>query len=109
MRIAHVRERHGPAGTPWRLAATLDDGAARWLDLEVARRRLASADSRRAHNNALFRQPLTTLDAHLARGMRIATLEELVQDFVPAEEDDDALLDSADLAFGAPLLRPASM
>jgi fumarylacetoacetate (FAA) hydrolase len=109
MRIAHVRERHGPAGTPWRLAAALDDGAARWLDLEAARRRLASADPRRAHNSALFRQPVTTLDAHLARGFRIATLEELVQDFVPAEEDDDALLDSADLTFGAPLLRPVSM
>jgi fumarylacetoacetate (FAA) hydrolase len=109
MRIAHVRERHGPAGTPWRLAAALDDGAARWLDLEVARRQLASADPRRAHNSVLFRQPLTTLDAHIARGMRIATLEELFHDFVPAEEDDDALLDAADLAFGAPLLSPASM
>jgi fumarylacetoacetate (FAA) hydrolase len=109
MRIAHVRERHGPAGTPWRLAAALDDGATRWLDLEVARRRLASADPRRAHNNALFRQPLTTLDAHLGRGLRIATMEELVHDFVAAGEDDDALLDAADLAFGAPLLRPASM
>jgi fumarylacetoacetate (FAA) hydrolase len=109
MRIAHVRERHGPAGAPWRLAAALDDGATRWLDLEVARRLLASADPRRAHNSALFRQPLTTLDAHLARGLRIATLEELVHDFVPAEEDDDALLDGADLAFGAPLLQPTSM
>ena len=109
MRIAHVRERHGPAGAPWRVAAALDDGATRWLDLEVARRRLASADPRRAHNSTLFRQPVTTLDAHLARGMRIATLEELVHDFVPAEEDDDALLDAADLAFGAPLLRPVSM
>jgi fumarylacetoacetate (FAA) hydrolase len=109
VKIAHVRERHGPAGTPWRVAAALGDGAARWLDLEVARRRLASADPRRAHNSALFRQPLTTLDAHLARGMRIATLEELVHDFVLADEDDDALLDAADLAFGAPLLRPASM
>jgi fumarylacetoacetate (FAA) hydrolase len=109
MKIAHVQERHGPAGTPWRLAAALDDGATRWLDLEVARRRLASTDPRRAHNSALFRQPVTTLDAHLARGFRIATLEELVQDVVQAGEDDDALLDAADLAFGAPLLRPASM
>ncbi len=109
MKIAHVRERHGPAGAPWRLVAGLDDGAARWLDLEVARRRLASADPRRAHNSALFRQPVTTLDAHLAHGFRIATLEELVHDFVPAANDDDALLDAADLAFGAPLLRPASM
>jgi fumarylacetoacetate (FAA) hydrolase len=109
VKIAHVRERHGPAGTPWRLAAALDDDAARWLDLEVARRRFASADPRRAHNSALFRQPLTTLDAHLARGMRIATLEELVHDVVPASDDDDALLDAADLAFGAPLLRPSSL
>jgi len=109
MRIAHVRERYGPAGTPWRLAAAIDDAAARWLDLEVARRRLASADPRRAHNSTLFRQPLTTLDAHLARGLRIAALEELVQDFVSVDDGDDALLDAADLAFGAPLLRPASM
>ena len=55
MKIAHVRERHAPAGAPWRLAAALPvaDGVAapgdgqrprRWLDLEVARRRAVAAD-----------------------------------------------------------------
>ena len=45
MKIAHVRERHAPAGAPWRLAAALDPGEApaRWLDLEVARRRAVAA------------------------------------------------------------------
>ena len=37
----------------------------RWLDLEVARRALVARDPARAHNSALFRQPITTLDAHL--------------------------------------------
>ena len=70
MKVAHVRERHAPAGAPWRLAAALDGGEApaQWLDLEVARRRAAAADPRLAHNAALYRQPLTTLDDHLARG-----------------------------------------
>ena len=34
MRLAHVRERHAAAGTQWRLAAALDSGGLRWLDLE---------------------------------------------------------------------------
>lgn len=109
MKVAHVRERHAPVGTPFRLAAAFDDGAEAWLDLEVARRRLASADPRRPHNSPLFRHAITTLDAHIGRGLRVAVLEELVDDFVPAEEDDDALLDAADLAFGPPLLHPPSL
>jgi fumarylacetoacetate (FAA) hydrolase len=111
MRLAHVRERHGPAGAPWRLAAALRAGAAtdRWLDLETARRRAAAADRRLAHNAILFRQPVTTLDEHLARGLRVASLAELVEGFAQRDEDDDALLDEADLAFGPPLLRPLSL
>jgi fumarylacetoacetate (FAA) hydrolase len=109
MRVGHVRERHGPAGAPWRLAAARP-GAAAWLDLEVARRRLAAADPRRAHNSILFRQPLTTLDDALARGIRIEALREIVDGFGasggPREVDDDAVLDEADLAFGPPVLRP---
>ena len=58
MRVAHVRERHAPAGAPWRLAAA-HPGAETWLDLEVVRRRLVEADPRRAHNSSLFRQPIT--------------------------------------------------
>ncbi len=106
MRIGHVRERAAPAGTPWRLAAGGDGG--RWLDLEVVRRRAARRDPRLAHNDRLFREPLTTLDDVLARGMRVEHLRALVE---PAsdDEDDDALLDGADLEFGPPILAPPSL
>ena len=77
MRVGHVRERHGPAGAPWRLAASGGAGQP-WIDLEVARRRLVAADARRAHNAILFRQPLTTLDDVLERGLRIEALGEIV-------------------------------
>ena len=30
MKIAHVRDRHAPAGTPWRLAAALDADGSQW-------------------------------------------------------------------------------
>ena len=51
MKIAHVRERHAPAGAPWRLAAALDPGGAgAWLDLEVARRRAVAARPALAHD-----------------------------------------------------------
>jgi fumarylacetoacetate (FAA) hydrolase len=108
VKIAHVRERHGPAGAPWRLAAALDDPPARWLDLEVGRRRLAAVDPGRAHNSVLFRAPLTTLDDHLAAGIRVEALAELVDGFEPrgGSDDDDAVLDGADLRFGPPILRP---
>ena len=116
MRIAHVRERHAPAGEPWHLAAALGMDARsepeprHWLDLEVARRRLVAADPRRAHNSVLFRQPLSTLDDHLGRGLRVATLAELVDAFSvsgsAADPEDVAVLDSADLRFGPPILRP---
>ena len=109
MRVGHVRERHGPAGAPWRLAASAGTSS-QWLDLEVLRRRLVTADSRRAHNSSLFRQPITTLDDHLGRGLRIEALRELVDDFAAAGDarDDDAVLEQVDLAFGPPVLRPAS-
>jgi fumarylacetoacetate (FAA) hydrolase len=111
MRIAHVRERHGPAGMPWRLAAALDPGEppARWLDLEVARRRAAASDPRLAHNSLLHRQPIGTLDEHLGRGLRVEALRELVEGFAARSEDDVAVLASADLAFGPPVLRPPSV
>jgi fumarylacetoacetate (FAA) hydrolase len=112
MRIAHVRERHAPAGATWRLAAqsggTVDSDA--WLDLEVARRRLAAADPRRAHNSSLFRQPVTTLDDVFARSLRIEALGEILEGFAPAaaalDPDDDAVLGASNLAFGPPILRP---
>jgi fumarylacetoacetate (FAA) hydrolase len=111
VRLAHVRERHGPAGAPWRLAAALDggDSPARWLDLEVARRRAAAADPRLSHNEPLFRRPVTTLDDHLAAGLRVEALRGLVDAFEPRDDEDDAVLAGADLAFGPPILRPPSL
>lgn len=111
MKIAHVRERHAPAGTPWRLAAALDPAATKWVDLEIARRRAVSADPDRAHNSVLHRTPLTTLDDHLARGLRVEALAELVHGFEPRDDPDtdDAFADAADLDFGPPVLRPPSL
>jgi 2-keto-4-pentenoate hydratase/2-oxohepta-3-ene-1,7-dioic acid hydratase in catechol pathway len=109
MRLAHVRERHAPAGTPWRLVGALDDPPTRWLDLEVARRRAVAARPERAHDAALFRQPVTTLDDHLARGLRVAVLAELLDGFEPRGDDDDAVVADADLTFGPPVLAPPSV
>jgi fumarylacetoacetate (FAA) hydrolase len=109
MRLAHVRERHAPAGTPWRLAAALDAGSTRWLDLEVARRRAIDLRPERAHDAALFRQPVTTLDDHLARGLRVAALADLVDGFEARSNDDDAVTARGDLVFGPPVLAPRSL
>ena len=108
MKIAHVRERNAPAGRPWRLAAALDADGARWLDLEEARQGLLVEDPRRAHNSVLFRQPITTLDDHLARGLRIEALAEVWDGYARASDDDEAHLDASDLDFGPPILRPPS-
>jgi fumarylacetoacetate (FAA) hydrolase len=111
MKIAHVRERNAPAGTPWRLAAAREPGPSptRWLDLDEARQGLVVEDPRRAHNSSLFRQPVTTLDDHLGRGIRVEALAEIVEGYAAADEDDEAILDAADLAFGPPILRPPSL
>ena len=106
MKIAHVRERNAAAGSGWRLAAARDG---RWLDLEVARRRAIRRDPRLAHNDALFRQPITTLDDHLARGLRVEHLRPLVEGFASTDDNDDALLDADEVAFGPPVLRPPSL
>jgi fumarylacetoacetate (FAA) hydrolase len=103
MKIAHVRERRAPAGAPWRLAAALDDGGASWLDLEAARRSLIAGDPARAHNSALFRQPLTTLDAHLAGGLRVDALADLL------EADADEPMDVSVVQFGPPILAPPTL
>ena len=106
MKIAHVREGHAPAGTPWRLVAALDGGEApsTWLDLEPVRRSQVQADPRLAHNSALHRQPLTTLDALLARGLRVDVLRELLE-----AGSDEEPLDGSDLEFGSPILQPPSL
>jgi fumarylacetoacetate (FAA) hydrolase len=109
MRIAHVRERHAPAGTPWRLAAARDQAARRWLDLDEARQGLVVEDPRRAHNSALFRQPITTLDDHLARGLRVEALAEVVEGYAAASDDDEAIFDAGELTFGPPILAPPSL
>ncbi|MGH2445192.1 MAG: fumarylacetoacetate hydrolase family protein [Candidatus Limnocylindria bacterium] len=100
MKIAHVRERNTPAGTPWRLAAALDTDGARWQDLEEARRALVAAQPERAHNSVLFRQPITTLDAHLATGLRVDALADL------READPEEPMDASVLQFGPPILAP---
>ncbi|MEO8230214.1 MAG: fumarylacetoacetate hydrolase family protein [Chloroflexota bacterium] len=109
MKLAHVRALDAPPGTPLRLAAAFDSAAAKWLDLEMARRRLVEGDSHRPHDGPLLRHPISTLDAHLAGGLRVAALGELVDEFVPAGEDDEAILDAAGLAFGPPILQPTSL
>jgi fumarylacetoacetate (FAA) hydrolase len=111
MKVAHVRERHAPAGAPWRLAAARDSGPKPrlWLDLEEARQGLVVEDPRRAHNSPLFRQALTTLDEHLARGLRVAALAEIVEGYAAATDDDEAIFDAADLVFGPPVLQPTSL
>ena len=100
MKIAHVRERRAPAGAPWRLAAALDAGGTSWMDLEAARRSVLAADPARAHNSALFRQPITTLDAHLAGGLRVDALADLL------EADAEEPMDVSVLQFGPPILAP---
>ncbi len=115
VRLAHVRERNAPAGSPWRLAAALPEG--RWLDLEVARRRLGAGDPELAHSSVRFRQPVTTLDAHLGLGLRVEALAPLVGPFardpdrlgVTGDDSDDLALDAADLRFGPPILQPPSL
>ena len=55
----------------------------------------------KAHNSVLYRQPVTTLDDHLALGMRVEALRELVEGFEPRGEDDDAVLSARDIALRA--------
>ena len=110
MKIAHARERHAPAGAAFRLFAAIDDAGARWIDLEIARRRATRKDERLAHNSVLFRQAVTTLDDHLARGLRVEALAEILDRHeLQDADDDDAVSDATDLAFGPPILRPTSL
>src|SRR3954454_25355996 len=108
MRLAHVQERNAPAGSPWRLGASLDPGGASWLLLEIARRRAVVDQPNLAHDSALHRVHVTTLDDHLARGLRVEALAELVEGFARRDAADDAVDDAADLVFGRPVLNPPS-
>jgi fumarylacetoacetate (FAA) hydrolase len=109
MRVAHVRERHAPAGSPWRIAAALDPNGRGWLDLERVRRRQVRAIPSLEHDSVLHRRQLTTLDEHLAAGLRVAALADLVDGFAPRDEEDEAVLDGSSLRFGPPILRPPSI
>ena len=112
MKIAHVRERNAPVGAPWRLAAALDSGdePLRWLDLEDARRRSVARNPVLAHDSALFRRPITTLDEHLGHDLRIEALRDVLDAFEPrADGDDAAVLAAVDLDFGPPVLHPPSI
>ena len=85
MRLAHVRERHAPTGAPWRLAVALTRRG--WIDLELARRRaIARRPAGAAARRVLYRQPITTLDDHLARGLRVAALGDVIEAFEPRGE-----------------------
>ena len=68
-----------------------------------------AARSTLAHDSTLHRQPVSTLDELLGRGLRVETLRDLVEGFAPRDDDDDAVLRPADLAFGPPILRPPSL
>ncbi|HEY6607600.1 MAG TPA: fumarylacetoacetate hydrolase family protein, partial [Candidatus Limnocylindria bacterium] len=100
MKIAHIRERNAPAGAAWRLAAALDPDGAHWLDFEACRRALLAAQPARAHNSSLFRQPITTLDAHLGAGLRVDALADLL------DADGVDPIDASALDFGPPILAP---
>ncbi len=68
---------------------------------------MARRDERLTHNSALFRHPVTTLDAHLQRGLRIEALRELLE--AADATDDDAQLEAGDLDYGPPILNPPSL
>ena len=113
MRIAHVRERHAPAGAPWRLAAAPSERPRTARAAGSTSRRPVAGPSRRPGAGAR-RGPPPPADhdarrppraraagrgaARPRRGLRCR-----------AEDDDPAILDAADLAFGPPVLRPPSL
>ncbi|MEP7360491.1 MAG: fumarylacetoacetate hydrolase family protein [Chloroflexota bacterium] len=88
--------------------AAVDHAGRQWLDLEVARRRAVARDERLSHNSVLFRQPITTLDEILARGLRVAALGEIL-DLAGSVAAADAVTEASDLVFGSPILRPTSV
>ena len=81
---------------------------ARWLDLETSSSsRECQGSAARLITRPSSRAPLTTLDDHLARGLRVEALRRARRGRSRrATSDDDAVLDGADVAFGPPILRP---
>lgn len=67
---------------------------------------MVAADEELAHNSALFRQELTTMDELLARGLRVDALAEILEQ-APAVAD--LSMDAAALSFGPPILGPSSL
>src|SRR3954447_261347 len=105
MRLAHVRERHAPAGAPWRLAAALESPEpVHWLDLEVARRRAIRARPALEHDPVPYRPPLSALDAHMPAGLGVDAPGDVVDGFVRRAPDEEAVLDERALRFGPPIL-----
>src|SRR4051812_10640747 len=113
MKVAHVRERFAPAGAPWRLAVAVDVSGGgdpdRWIDLEQARRRAIRRNAALEPDPGAHRRPVPPLDAPPAAGLRVEALRALLEGFEPRDDDDPAVLDTADLAFGPPILRPPSL
>ena len=69
-------------------------------------RRAARARARRG----ALPPAVTTLDDHLARGLRVEALRDLVEGFEPRDEDDDARPRRAAISSSAPpILRPPSL
>ena len=108
MRLAHVRERQRRRRSRWRLAAALDPGATTGSTSRspVGGPLRPTRASPTTPSSTASR--VTTLDDHLARGLRVEALADLVEGFAPRDDDDDAVLDADDLEFGPPILRPAS-
>ena len=100
MKVAHVRERHGPAGRR---------GGSRPHSTRRRRRRLARPRGRPATGASLGSAARAQLGAAPAAasersttswraGLRVEALRELVDDFVARSDDDDALLDAGGLS-----------
>ena len=112
MRIAHVRERHAPAGAPWRLAGRAGRRR-RPVPMDRPRGRAPTRRGRApelAHDAVLYRQPLT----HARRPVRPAPagrspFASWSRGSSSRDDDDPAVLDAADLRFGPPVLRPPSV
>ena len=86
MRLAHIREHNAAAGADWRRG-----GCARFRRLALVRPRGrpptgGRGGSEPSPRRVLIRQPITTLDDHLGRGLRVEALADLVERLRPARD-----------------------